>query len=302
MYGVIKKIRQFNLPVTCQLELFDKMVVPVLLYGCEVWGFEKLDSIERVRLKFLKYILCLKSSTPNYMVYGETGRFPLYVIVFTRMVSYWCKLISSTNTSITNILYRYLLIQTENTTSSNPWIDCIRHIFNSCGLSNVWHSQFSNIVNQKWVSKEVKQRLQDQFIQNWHADINNSSKGVTYKIVKSNFEYEKYLDILPLIFRKILVKFRTSNHHLPVKLGRWEGIPFNERFCPLCNTKRIADEFHYILECDAISQVRNKFIDKTFSARPNVLKLSYLMTTCNVKLLRKLFMFITKIYEVVCPP
>lgn len=126
MYGVIRKIRQFNLPVTCQLELFDKMVVPVLLYGCEVWGFEKLDSIERVHLKFLKHILCLKSSTPNYMVYGETGRFPLSVIVFTRMVSYWCKLISRTNSSITNILYRHLLNQTENTTSTNPWIDCIR--------------------------------------------------------------------------------------------------------------------------------------------------------------------------------
>lgn len=189
MYGVIRKIRQFNLPVTCQLELFDKMVVPVLLYGCEVWGFEKLDSIERVHLKFLKHILCLKSSTPNYMVYGETGRFPLSVIVFTRMVSYWCKLISNTctNTSIINILYRYLLNQTENTTSTNPWIDCIRHVFNSCGLSNVWHSQFLNIVNQKWVSAAVKQRLQDQFIQKWHADINNSSKGVTYKIFKTYF-------------------------------------------------------------------------------------------------------------------
>lgn len=32
------KIKPFNLPVTCQLELFDKIVVPVLLYGCEVWG------------------------------------------------------------------------------------------------------------------------------------------------------------------------------------------------------------------------------------------------------------------------
>lgn len=104
-----------------------------------------------------------------------------------------------------------------------------------------------------WVSTAVKQILQDQFIQKWHADINNSSKGVIYKNFKTNFGYEKYLDILPLKFRKILGKFRTSNHHLPVELGRWDGIPLNERFCPLCNTKRIADEFHYILECDAIS-------------------------------------------------
>ena len=34
-----------DLPLECQLDLFDKVVVPVLLYGSEVWGFEKLDLI-----------------------------------------------------------------------------------------------------------------------------------------------------------------------------------------------------------------------------------------------------------------
>ena len=37
MYGVIRKIR-----LECQLDLFDKIVVPLLLYGCEIWGFESL--------------------------------------------------------------------------------------------------------------------------------------------------------------------------------------------------------------------------------------------------------------------
>lgn len=79
----------------------------------------------------------------------------------------------------------------------------------------------------KRVTTTVKQRLQDQFIQNWPADINNSSKGVTYKNFKSKFGYEKYFDtcILPMKFRKILSKFRTSNYHLPVELEKWEGIP-----------------------------------------------------------------------------
>ena len=36
MYGVKRKIRQFNLPLERQLDLFDKIVVPVVLYGCEV--------------------------------------------------------------------------------------------------------------------------------------------------------------------------------------------------------------------------------------------------------------------------
>lgn len=33
--------------------------------------------------------------------------------------------------------------------------------------------------------------LQDKFIQNLPADLNNSSKGVTYKNFKSNLGYEK---------------------------------------------------------------------------------------------------------------
>ena len=83
MYGVILKIRQYNLPLACQLDLFGKIVVPALVYGCEIWGFESLDIIERIHLKFLKYIFNLKCSTPTYMVYGETSRFPLYVTVYT---------------------------------------------------------------------------------------------------------------------------------------------------------------------------------------------------------------------------
>lgn len=66
MYGVIRKIRNFNLPLNCQFDLFDKVVLPVLLYGCEIWGFENLDIIERVHLKFLKTVLNLRSTTPNF--------------------------------------------------------------------------------------------------------------------------------------------------------------------------------------------------------------------------------------------
>ena len=60
MYDVIREIRQFNLPFECQLDLFDKVVLPVLLYGCEVWVYENIDIIERVHLRYLKHILNLK--------------------------------------------------------------------------------------------------------------------------------------------------------------------------------------------------------------------------------------------------
>lgn len=54
LYGVLRKIRYFSLPINCQLDLFDKVINPILLYSCEVWGYENLDIIEKVHLKFFE--------------------------------------------------------------------------------------------------------------------------------------------------------------------------------------------------------------------------------------------------------
>ena len=88
MFSLLKKARDLLLPIDLQIELFQKTIKPILLYGCEVWGFGDLSVIERVQLKFLKYILNMKRSTPNCIVYGETGVIPLKVDIKSRMVGY----------------------------------------------------------------------------------------------------------------------------------------------------------------------------------------------------------------------
>ena len=40
MFSILKRSRVLNLPVDIQLNLFDSMVTPILLYGCETWGNE----------------------------------------------------------------------------------------------------------------------------------------------------------------------------------------------------------------------------------------------------------------------
>ena len=44
------------------LDLFDKLVRPILQYGCEVWGFANAPVIERLHLRFCKRILGVKKS------------------------------------------------------------------------------------------------------------------------------------------------------------------------------------------------------------------------------------------------
>ena len=60
-----------HLPIDLQLELFEKLVKPILLYGCEVWGFGNIDVLEIVQLNFIKRVLKVKRSTPNYISMGK---------------------------------------------------------------------------------------------------------------------------------------------------------------------------------------------------------------------------------------
>ena len=40
MFSLLRKSRQRQLPIDIQQQLFDVLVKPVLLYGCEVWAHE----------------------------------------------------------------------------------------------------------------------------------------------------------------------------------------------------------------------------------------------------------------------
>ena len=51
MYSVLGKSKSLKLLLDIQLELFDRMIiVPVLTYGCEVWGTSNNAALEKVYL------------------------------------------------------------------------------------------------------------------------------------------------------------------------------------------------------------------------------------------------------------
>ena len=94
MFAVLNKSRKLLLPVDIQLQLFDTMVAPILLYGSEVTGFEKHDILERLCIQYYKIILKAKKSTPNFMLYGELGRHPISVLIKSKMIGFWQRLVN----------------------------------------------------------------------------------------------------------------------------------------------------------------------------------------------------------------
>ena len=74
------------------LDLFDKLISPILNYGSEVWGFVKADNIERVHLQFCKKLLSVKQCTQNDFVYGELGRCSLQLTRYRNIIKYWLEI------------------------------------------------------------------------------------------------------------------------------------------------------------------------------------------------------------------
>ena len=69
------------------------MIVPILCYGSEIWGFELAKQIEVVQDRFCKTLLKVPNYTSSITARGQCGRLPLCFIYFTRCIKYWLKLI-----------------------------------------------------------------------------------------------------------------------------------------------------------------------------------------------------------------
>ena len=96
-------------PVKVLLKLFDCVVAPVLLYGCEVWGANTLGKIaspqqfsskffsiitfaEKLHLKFCKRILGVHTKVSNVAVYAEWSGAPLITKITITVLKFWARI------------------------------------------------------------------------------------------------------------------------------------------------------------------------------------------------------------------
>ncbi len=179
MFVIFKRIRQLDIPIDCQLKLFDNLVKPILLYGAEVWGFGgDVAIIERVHLKFCIYILNVKQSTLDFMIYGELGRYPISISVNIRKISNWAKMLCC-NDKLNTIWYHVM----NNWYSSNadfnfPLLSSVKCILQDTRLYYIWLSQ--SLLTIVWLKTNVQLILIDQFKQLWWGSAVDSSKGYNY--------------------------------------------------------------------------------------------------------------------------
>jgi hypothetical protein len=73
---------------------------------------------------------------------------------------------------------------------------------------------------------------------------------------------QNYRSVLSSVKKKIsIAKIRTNSHELHSETGCWSipKTPRDERVCHLCDTKKVEDEKHFLLDCPTYTHIRSHF-------------------------------------------
>lgn len=240
---------------TIFFKLFDAQVVPILLYASEIWGTNENDEIEKVHLFACKRLLNVGIRTPNQMVYGELGRFPLFVLASTRCVSFWLRLCELPENRYSKMAYNMLRGLDER--GKETWATKIKMLLCTNGFGHVWISQ--GVGNRKAFLSEFKQRMCDCAKQNWSSKLSDSERYNLYCSFKSSLEREQYFDIVTSHYvRNMYTKFRLNVSDLNCNKYRYKLHSPELKTCHFCPESQ-EDEMHFLFFCPLYTNLRTKY-------------------------------------------
>ncbi len=280
-----------------QLDLFNKIVKPVCLYGSEVWGLcvgkaDKLMQnmettiIEKVQMSFGKAVLQVNKKASHTAIRGELGLFPMRIDAITHAVKYHNHLVNQPDNSLLKASLN------DNIKEKLEWF---------CSLKNLRHKFDIQKENSTVDTYLLSKSLKNSYESHWHTSLSRTqnNKLDSYALYKRAIKQEPYLScVTNSQARQALGKMRISAHKLRIETGRYESpkLPRDQRVCIKC-PKIIEDEIHVITQCDLYKKHRDELYRTVTKDVPNFNNLNeknkfiYLMSCENEKILNLLAKF-----------
>ena len=270
--------------VSTFFHIFDHTVKPVMLYGSEIWGtfnanklktdesFYKLCNeflVEKLHIKASKYILGLNKRCTNAAVRGEIGRFPILFNIIINILKYWVRITESKDPLIREALH---LSQEIYKNKKDSWLSNVYKILEFLGIKE------QDILKKKnTFHKLIIKKLCFKYSICWEKELFNdtrkdplqSNKLRTYRLFKSKFCFETYLNLDNQSSRNILCRFRVGMHKLEIEKGRHLNIQLSDRICKLCQ-EEVEDEIHFLLSCKPLESIRKPYINVITGNNQNI--------------------------------
>ena len=198
------------------------------------------------------------------------------------------------NTSLVRRLYEHISANVEETQYSNTWCFQIRKLLYALSLDEVWERRNEN--ENRNFTIIINNRLKEYFREQWIKSAKNSHKGLDYlELATFNCDMKPYLNFI-MKDKSVtsMLKLRTGNHKLSIEIDRYRNRKaYNECLCKACDTGKLEDMYHVMVECPAYSNMRSKTLNFLIgSTRPELYKL---LNNISHEKLKKIVNFMTQI-------
>ena len=282
-----------RLPVARAFQLFDSLIRPIALYGCEFWlphilskkSFDSKENLikfwenlpcEILNQKLCRLLLSVHKRCSRLAAIGELGRYPLFISSLKLCLKYEWQLSNANPNSIVCKAVKEMAALPQLDT----WLSRVKKMKSLIGTPRLYGCKDS-------VSKQLNKKLNSVFDRFWLDQINAPKLGADgldhnklrfYKTLKGSFTQEPYITkIQNRSQRSWLTRYRVSAvPNLRLESGRYTRpvTPVSERLCRYCPDSCIDDEQHAILICGTFTIKRNCFLGKISSLLPNFHQLS----------------------------
>ena len=200
------------------LRVFEAQIEPILMYGSEVLFIGKeISDFEMVHLSFLKNMLGVKQQTTAVTIFGDTGRYPLFLKQQILALKYWIRLISLPKSCYLRIVYNSLA--SLDFIDETNWCSHIRSLLFRTNHCDVWKNH--RVENANRLIKQVKLGLINIYKADCSNKAINSIKLRTYIKFEFDHSLQEYLFYIPdTRWIKAISRLRMSSHMLEIKRGR----------------------------------------------------------------------------------
>ena len=294
-----------RMPVRRAFHLFDSLVTPVALYGCEFWfphiltkssfGEETklLSSWEKFKAETLnqqccRVLLSVHRKASRLAVLGDLGRYPLAIKAMALTLNYRLCLASKPANSLVG------LVMSEMAVMASKGVDCwLTRTEKMASLLKIPDIRYSKTSGQ-YVLKKVQGRFDSYWLDQISStrvgpDGNQHNKLVTYSSLKGFFGTEPYITMVNNRNQRChLSRLRISAHRLGCELQRYKrpAVPRDKRYCKYCPpvpgpggelVRPVDDECHCLTEC-IVGQSDRPNLYNSFSSRNSTFQ-----NSCNVR-------------------
>ena len=251
-----------------QCKLFDTLVLPILSYGCEVWGVNPKigEAAELLHRDFLKRLLGVRKSTMNEIVLAELGRFPLQFHFWQQILRFHHRALALGKSRLVKLAF----LEGATLAPDHEFLfrnkKCWQAELDKCLRDHLLRSEHTGqVIFQKFDVAHVIAQGKLHYIDRVRMDHEHPSLKL-YVTLHDEYSYAAYLSAMKCWSnRRLLSRFRSGCHGLRVDTGRWEGnvhLDRGDRLCLVCNSSQaVEDEQHFLFDCPAYAPVRVQSAD-----------------------------------------